>query len=398
MRVNYAEAMYGEEEIEAVIDVLRNKSLTLMDGPSVKALEVQVAALFGKNYGLMANSGSSANTLAVASLGLEAGDEVIIPALTFSTTVAPLVHQNLVPAFVDVESDTYVIDPDQIERMITPKTQAMIISNLIDNLADWETVKDVADRYGLKTIEDSADTLGSLYKGRPTGTHSDIVTTSFYASHVITGAGFGGMACFNDQAAYNKAKQLRGWGRGSSLLGESESIENRFNVAVDGIDYDSKFVFDDIGYNFLPTEISAAFALEQLKRLDEYGQRRLENFTALVAFFADFEDWFILPRQQPDTRSYWLAVPLIVRPEAPFSRRDLQVYFESRDIQTRTIFTGNILRQEGFSDIPHKADPAGYPNADRVMEGGLLLGCHQGMTQAHLDRIAAVFTEFAKQY
>jgi CDP-6-deoxy-D-xylo-4-hexulose-3-dehydrase len=398
VRVNYAEAMYGEEEIEAVIDVLRNKSLTLMDGPSVKALEVQVAALFGKNYGLMANSGSSANTLAVASLGLEAGDEVIIPALTFSTTVAPLVHQNLVPAFVDVESDTYVIDPDQIERMITPKTQAMIISNLIDNLADWETVKDVADRYGLKTIEDSADTLGSLYKGRPTGTHSDIVTTSFYASHVITGAGFGGMACFNDQAAYNKAKQLRGWGRGSSLLGESESIENRFNVAVDGIDYDSKFVFDDIGYNFLPTEISAAFALEQLKRLDEYGQRRLENFTALVAFFADFEDWFILPRQQPDTRSYWLAVPLIVRPEAPFSRRDLQVYFESRDIQTRTIFTGNILRQEGFSDIPHKADPAGYPNADRVMEGGLLLGCHQGMTQAHLDRIAAVFTEFAKQY
>jgi CDP-6-deoxy-D-xylo-4-hexulose-3-dehydrase len=398
VRVNYAEAMYGEEEIETVIDVLRNKSLTLMDGPSVKALEVQVAALFGKNYGLMANSGSSANTVAVVSLGLEAGDEVIIPALTFSTTVAPLVHQNLVPAFVDVESDTYVIDPDQIERMITPKTQAMIISNLIDNLADWETVKDVADRYGLKTIEDSADTLGSLYKGRPTGTHSDIVTTSFYASHVITGAGFGGMACFNDQAAYNKAKQLRGWGRGSSLLGESESIENRFNVAVDGIDYDSKFVFDDIGYNFLPTEISAAFALEQLKRLDEYGQRRLENFTALVAFFADFEDWFILPRQQPDTRSYWLAVPLIVRPEAPFSRRDLQVYFESRDIQTRTIFTGNILRQEGFSDIPHKADPAGYPNADRVMEGGLLLGCHQGMTQAHLDRIAAVFTEFAKQY
>ena len=201
MCVNYAEAMYGEEEIETVIDVLRNKSLTLMDGPSVKALEVQVAALFGKNYGLMANSGSSANTVAVVSLGLEAGDEVIIPALTFSTTVAPLVHQNLVPAFVDVESDTYVIDPDQIERMITPKTQAMIIPNLIGNLADWETVKDVADRYGLKTIEDSADTLGSLYKGRPTGTHSDIATTSFYASHVITGAGFGGMACFNDQAA-----------------------------------------------------------------------------------------------------------------------------------------------------------------------------------------------------
>lgn len=313
MRVNYAEAIYGEEEIEAVIDVLRNKSLTLMDGPSVKALEEQVAALFGKKYGLMVNSGSSANTLAIASLGLEAGDEVITPALTFSTTVAPLVQQNLVPAFVDVEPDTYVIDPDQIERMITPKTRAIVIPNLIGNLANWAKVKEFANRHGLKTIEDSADTIGSLYKGQPTGGLSDIATTSFYASHVITAAGFGGMACFDEEDSYNRAKQLRGWGRGSSLFGESESIENRFNIAVDGIDYDSKFVFNDIGYNFLPSEISAAFALEQLKRLDEFGQRRIDNFAALAAFFADFEDWFVLPRQQPDTRTYWLALQLIVR-------------------------------------------------------------------------------------
>lgn len=398
MRVFYAEAVYGEEEIEAVVKVLRNKSLTLMDGPSVKTFEARVAEIFGKKYGLMVNSGSSANTLAIASLELKKGDEVITPALTFSTTVAPILQQNLIPAFVDAEPDTYVIDPDQIERMITPKTRAMIIPNLIGNLANWERIKEIADKHDLKTIEDSADTIGSLYKGQPTGEYSDVATTSFYASHVMTGAGFGGMVCFNNEKTYNKAKQLRGWGRRSSLVGESEAIEDRFNIKVDGVEYDSKFVFDDVGYNFMPSEISAAFGLVQLDRLNDYGGRREYNFNALRSFFAEYEKWFILPRQQSETKTYWLAVPLIVRPDAPFTRRELQVHFESNDVQTRTVFTGNILRQTGFSGIPHKADPAGYPNADRVMEGGILLGCHQGMDQPQVERICDVFKSLAQQY
>ena len=398
MRVFYAEAVYGEEEIEAVIQVLRSKSLALMDGPSVKTFESRVSELFGKQYGLMVNSGSSANTLAVASLGLERGAEVITPALTFSTTVAPLVQQGLVPVFVDVEPDSYVIDPDRIEALIGPKTRAMIIPNLIGNIAAWGPLKTLADKHGLKTIEDSADTIGSLYEDRPTGERSDIATTSFYASHVVTGAGFGGLVCFNDDEIYRKAKQLRGWGRSSSLVGESEAIEDRFNVAVDGIAYDSKFVFGDVGYNFLPSEISAAFGLIQLDRLDDYGARRQRNFQYLRDFFAAHEEWFVLPRQQPNTRTYWLALPLIVRPEAPFTRRDLQIHFERNQIQTRTVFTGNILRQPGFSDIPHRADPNGYPNADRVMEGGILLGCHQGMDQQQLGYVCDVFRSFADRY
>jgi CDP-4-dehydro-6-deoxyglucose reductase, E1 len=398
VRVFYAEAVYGEEEIEAVIDVLRNKSLTLMGGPSVQTFEARVAEIFGKKYGLMVNSGSSANTLAIASLGLEKGDEVITPTLTFATTVAPILQLDLIPSFVDVEPDTYVIDPDQIERMVTPKTRAMVIPNLIGNLANWAKMKEIADKYGLKTIEDSADTIGSLYKGQPTGGYSDIATTSFYASHIITAAGFGGMVCFNDDKMYNRAKQLRGWGRSSSLVGESESIDDRFNISVDGIEYDSKFVFGDVGYNFLPSEISAAFGLVQLDRLNDYGGRRERNFNALRSFFANYEKWFILPRQQSESKTYWLALPLIVRPNAPFTRRELQVHFESNDVQTRTVFTGNILRQTGFAGVPHKADPAGYPNADQVMEGGILLGCHQGMDQPQVERICDVFKSLAQQY
>jgi CDP-6-deoxy-D-xylo-4-hexulose-3-dehydrase len=398
VRVFYAQAVYGEEEIEAVTSVLRSNSLALMDGPKVHEFEARVAETFGKSKGLMVNSGSSANALAIAALGLAAGDEVITPALTFSTTVAPLVQQGLIPVFVDVEPDTYVIDPDRIEAMIGPKTRALMIPNLIGNLADWNTLKRIAEKHGLSTIEDSADTIGSLLDGAPTGSQSHIATTSFYASHVMTGAGFGGMVCFNDDDLYNRAKQLRGWGRSSSLVGESEAIEDRFNVQVDGIEYDAKFVFGDVGYNFLPSEISAAFGLVQLDRLPDYGARRQRHFSELTAFFANYEDWFVLPRQQPNTETYWLAVPLIVRDGAPFTRRDLQVHFEANEIQSRTVFTGNILRQPGFAGVNHRADPEGFPNADRVMEGGILLGCHQGMDEDQLGYMCDVFRKFAGQF
>ena len=398
MRVLYAEAVYGEEEIEAVTKVLRDNPHHLIDGPLVKQFERHVSALFGKPLGLMVNSGSSANTLAIASLGLEPGTEVITPALTFSTTVAPLVQQGLIPAFVDVEPDTYVIDPDQIEPMIGPRTRAMIIPNLIGNIADWAKIAQIAEKFGLTVIEDSADTIGSLYNGKTTGEYSRIATSSFYASHIVTAAGFGGMVCFKDQATYRKAKQLRGWGRSSSLCDESEATNDRFNIVIDGVEYDSKFVFGDIGYNFLPSEISAAFGLIQLERLDDYGARRERHFQHLRVFFSQYEDWFILPRQQSETRTYWLALPLIVRPQAPFTRRELQIHFESNGIQTRTVFTGNILRQPGFDRIAHKADAAGYPNADRVMAGGILLGCHQGMDQAQLGHVCDVFRSFAESH
>jgi CDP-6-deoxy-D-xylo-4-hexulose-3-dehydrase len=397
-KVLYAEAVYDEPEIEAVINVLRNHRHTLMAGPAVREFECKIAALFGKQCGLMVNSGSSANLLAIASLELPTGCEVITPALTFSTTVAPLIQCGLVPAFIDVEPDTYVVDIEQIESMVGPNTRALMIPNLIGNIPDWASIRDIANRHNLIVIEDSADTVGAQYDGEPTGRMTDISTTSFYASHVITAGGFGGMVCTNDVERARRALLLRGWGRSSALTGESEGVEDRFNVDVDGIPYDSKFIFAALGFNFLPSEIGAAFGLAQYRNLEPFIQTRIDNFTRLLGFFANYDRWFILPRQNSRVRTGWLAFPLIVRPDAPFHRRDLQIHFERRDIQTRTVFTGNILRQPGFGKIVRKERKGGYPNADAVMRGGLLVGCHQGLGPDDVDHLCSVFSDFAKKF
>ena len=394
-RVLYAEAVYDEREIDAVVQTLKERRHQLMNGPAVIEFEGRIAALVGKKYGVMTNSGSSALTLALAAVNLPRGSEVITPACTFATTVASIVQQNLVPAFVDVGVDTFQIDPEKIEALITPNTKAMMVPNLIGTLADWPRLRAIADAHRLHLIEDSADTVGSLIGGVPTGTLSDTATTSFYASHVITCCGFGGMVSFSDPDLAHRAQLLRGWGRSSAQTGESESVGERFNGSVDGIDYDAKFIFDGIGYNFLPSEVGAAFGLEQLKKLDDYINIRIRNFTKLRAFFEQYEQWFVLPRQAPNTRTAWLAIPLIVRDGAPFTRRDLQVHFETAGVQTRPIFSGNILRHRGFAGIPHTASPEGYPNADQVMRGGILLGCHQGMTKADTGYICDVFRQLA---
>lgn len=396
MRVPYAQAVYGQEEIDAVVEVLVGSPLSLMNGDSVREFERRVAQLFGKGDGVMVNSGSSANLLALAALRLPEASEIVTPALNFATTVAPIVQLGHVPAFVDVEPDTFNVDVDGVEAMIGRKTAALMIPNLIGNLPDWGRLREIADEHGLAVIEDSADTLGSLYRGAPTGTLSDISTTSFYASHVVTAAGFGGMVCSSDPEMVRAALLLRGWGRQSSLLGESEQPEDRFEVSVDGIPYDSKFVFSEVGYNFLPSEIAAAFGLVQLKRLDDYVAQRIANFASLLEFFSGFSEWFTLPRQQVDSTTGWLAFPMVIKPSAPFSRRDLQIHFEKEGIQTRTVFTGNILRQPGFVGIPRVESPEGYPNADAVMTGGILIGCHGALGPEHIEYVRQVFSGFVE--
>ncbi len=341
-----------------------------MCGKLVHKFEERVSDLFAKHVGLMVNSGSSANTLAVALLDLPRGSEVITPALNWATTVAPIVQHGLVPVFVDVEPDTYTIDATKAEERIGPQTRAIIVPDLIGNLADWVVLRKIADEHGLVVIEDSCDTLGSLFRGKSPGVYSHIVTTSFYGSHIITCAGFGGMICLDDESLEKRGRLLRGWGRRSTLRGVTKDFAGRFDSLVDGIPYDDNYVFDAIGYNFLPSEIGAAFGLVQLDRLETFIELRLRNFAELVKFFAQYEELFILPRQRPDTRTAWLAFPLVVRDSAPFTRTDLQIYFEQNGIQTRTVFAGNVLRQPGFKDIPRRDDPRGYPHADQITRGG----------------------------
>ncbi|WBU62711.1 DegT/DnrJ/EryC1/StrS family aminotransferase [Paracoccus aerodenitrificans] len=396
MRVNYGQTVHGEEEIEAVVSVLR--SSTQM-GRHVREMQEKVAALFEKSHGIMVNSGSSANFIAVALLDLPAGSEVITPALTFATTVAPIVQHGLVPTFIDVADGTYNVDAAQIEAMIGPDTRAIMIPSLIGNLPDWPRIREIAEAHNLAVIEDSADTLGATIGGQSTGVNAQISTTSFYGSHVINGAGNGGMLCVDDDDMARQALLLRSWGRTSSLYQEgSEAIENRFNVDLDGISYDAKFLFEKLGYNLEPSEISAAFGLVQLDKLDGNITAREQNFAQHLAFFGEYKDWFILPRQLPDSRTGWLAFPLTIREDAPFCRRDMQIFLERREIQTRPVFTGNILRQPAMKSVSSRTRPDGYPVADAVMRGGILLACHHGLTQEQIDFMHESFRDFAAQY
>ncbi|KTC84672.1 MULTISPECIES: DegT/DnrJ/EryC1/StrS family aminotransferase [Legionella] len=395
IHVPYGKTVHGEEEIEAVVSVLRTSTQM---GKHVREMEEKVATLFSKKHGIMVNSGSSANYLAIEILGLPAGSEVITPTLTFSTTVAPLIRNGLIPAFVDVEEGTFNIDANQVEAMITPKTRAMMIPNLLGNLPNWKMLRDLADKYNLIIIEDSADTLGATIGGSSVGRFSDISTTSFYGSHVVNCAGNGGMLCVNEDTLASRAKLLRSWGRSSSLFVESEAIENRFNIQVDGIDYDAKFVFEALGYNLEPSEMGAAFGLVQLSKLDQNINARDHAFQLHTEFFSRYKEWFILPKQLPNSHTGWLAFPLTIKDSAPFSRKELQIFLEKRNIQTRTVFTGNILRQPGFSNIERRESAAGYPNADRVMRGGILLGCHHGLTPEMMDHIHQSFEQFAKTH
>jgi CDP-6-deoxy-D-xylo-4-hexulose-3-dehydrase len=395
VRVPYGMTSHGEKEIEAVVRALRNSTQM---GDHVREFENRISLKFQKNYGVMVNSGSSALQLAVEILDIKKGAEVITPALTFATTVGSILKNSLTPSFVDVGEGSYNINPIKVEQSITSKTRAMVIPNLIGNLADWKVLRKIADKYNLLVVEDSADTLGGTIGGVSSGSYSDISITSFYGSHVINCAGNGGMLCMNSSKHRDRAKLLRSWGRQSSLYDESEAIENRFNVYLDEIRYDAKFVFSAVGYNYEPSEIGASFGLVQLENLDSNIEQRVLNFNAMSAYFSTFEDWFILPKQLENSTTGWLAYPLTIREESPFTRTEMQIFLEKRNIQTRVVFTGNILRQPGFSDISCKKTKEGYPEADNVTRGGLLLACHHALNDEMKRHLYESLDLFFKQF
>ena len=396
MKVYYGKAVYNNREIAASMSVLKNKSLTLIDGPSVKELEKKISKIFGKKFGLMVNSGSSANLLAIASFDFKKGSEIITPTLTFSTTVAPIIQLGFVPHFIDVEKFSFVANIKQIESAINKKTVAIMIPNLIGNVPYWPAIYKIAKKYKLKVIEDSADTIGYKYKNKNFGKYSDIVTNSMYASHIITGAGSGGMVCFNDKKTYDRAKLLRGWGRSSAVFNESEGIQKRFNTKVDNIPYDGKYIFAALGYNFLPSELSAAFALVQLDKLNENIRIREKNFLKLRNYFSKFPHLFNLPEQDKSLKTPWLAYPVLVKDGLNFERRELQIFLEKKGIQTRSIFTGNILRQPIMKNQNYKKTKKAEINSNIVMKNGMLLGCHHGMTIKQLDYMIFSMNNFLR--
>ncbi len=391
--VAYAKTVYGQKEIDAVVRCL--KEGTQM-GKYAREFEAKIAQLFEKKHCLYVNSGSSALYIGMESFDFPRGSEVITPALTFSTTVGCIVKAGLVPVFVDVGVSNYCIDPAKIEEMVSSKTVAILAPNLIGNVCEWDKISEIARKHGLKIIEDSADTLGATLNGKSSGSWSDMSITSFYGSHIINCAGNGGALCINDSEHLRRAKLLRSWGRSSSIFDEkSEAIENRFNVDIDGINYDAKFVFETIGYNLEGSEIGAAFGLEQLNDLDNNIETRRKNYQTQINFFKKYEEFFTLPEETKGVRTGWLAFPVIVKNSAPFERKDFQIFLEKRNVQTRVVFTGNITRQPGFKNLEMRKS-ANLQNADNIMRGGVLLACHHGLNAEMIAHMHATISEFIK--
>lgn len=395
-QIAYAKTVYGQAEIDAVVKCL---SESTQMGNYSRKFEKKIADLFDKKHCLYVNSGSSALFIGIEAFEFPVGSEVITPALTFSTSVGCLVKNNLVPVFVDVEPLTYNIDATQIEPQITNKTVAILAPNLMGNLCDWPTIRKIADKYNLIVIEDSADTLGATINNNTSGFYSDMSITSFYGSHIINCAGNGGALAINDNEVMKRAKLLRSWGRSSSLFDDkSEAIENRFNVNLEGIEYDAKFVFEAIGYNLEGNEVGAAFGLAQLEKLDLNIKARQINLQKQCDFFSNYSEYFSNPQENADCKTAWLAFPLLIKENAPFTRKEMQIFLEKRNIQTRVVFTGNILRQPMMKGVDHRVLDVGYPNADRVMQQGILLPIHHGLTDAMFERFQSVIEEFITQY
>jgi CDP-4-dehydro-6-deoxyglucose reductase, E1 len=392
--ISYGKNVYNNDEIGAVLNTL--KKSTQM-GKSVLEFESKISKMFGKKYGLMVNSGSSALILALKALSIKEGSEVITPCLNFGTTVSSILLNNLVPILVDVNVQTLQIDIGLIEKKISKKTKAILVPNLIGNIPDWKRLKQIAKKNKLFLIEDSADTLGAKIDNKPTGLYSDISITSFYGSHVISCAGNGGMLLTNNKQIFTKSKVLRSWGRLSSLLKDSENINKRLGIKLKGFDYDKKFVFSEIGYNFEPSEIGASFGLVQLKKFNAFSKLRNKNFNYHVNFFKKIKKYFLIPEVNKNVKTNFLAYPIIINSNKDFNRKELQIFLEKNNIQTRPIFSGNILRHPAFEGIISKKNKLNqFKSADYIMKNGILIGCHQGLKKKEIQYIHTTIVKFLK--
>ncbi|MHB8465361.1 MAG: DegT/DnrJ/EryC1/StrS family aminotransferase [Acidimicrobiales bacterium] len=396
-RIEYAGSVHGDAEIEAVVEVLRGGATALRIGRHVKEMERLVAETFGKRRGVMCNSGSSALYLAVELLDLVPGDEVVTASVTFSTDVAPLVRAGVVPSFVDVTADTYQIDVERIEDAIGPRTKAILAPNLIGNCPDWDRIRAIADAHGLRVVEDSCDCLGATLRGTPTGTRSDISLTSFALSHIITAAGTGGMVLLDDDELVDRCLLLRRWGRRSEVkLFGSKRGDTRFFSAIDGFEYDDLFIFDEVGWNFEPSELSAAFGVVQMGKLGTNLARRRRNAALLSAYFDSHADAFVVPTITPDVQTAWHMFPIQIRPGSGIRRSDFQAHMERHGVDTRMVWTGNVTRQPAFKGVPMRVPPDGLPNADAVMETGLILPCNHAIDDDGIAYICETVDAFIR--
>jgi CDP-6-deoxy-D-xylo-4-hexulose-3-dehydrase len=403
-RVHYASRVYDEQELMAAVDACLD--FWLSAGPNAAAFERRLAEYVGVRRGLAVNSGSSANLIAVSTLlsrrverPLEPGDEVITPAAAFPTTVAPIVQSGLVPVLVDCEMGTYNLDPEQLEPALSERTRALFFAHTLGNPVDMEGVMAFARAHDLYVIEDACDALGSTYDGRMVGSFGDLATFSFYPAHHIT-TGEGGAVLTDSAKLARIAQSMRDWGRDCHCTHESPpegACGRRFEWQIPGIDepYDHRYLYSEIGYNLKMTDIQASIGLMQLAKLPDFVTARKRNFARLYETLKPYEEFLILPTWSERADPSWFAFPLSVRSGAPFTRRDLTDWLEGRNIETRFLFAGNIIRQPGYRHIRHRT-VGDLPNSDLVMRSTFFFGVYPGLDEARLAYMLETFEGFFK--
>ena len=387
-------ASYGAEEVNEVIDSLLSTQVTM--GEKVKKFESLWAEYLGVRNAIMVNSGSSANLIAASVLSnpefpnrIEPGDEVIVPAIAWSTTYYPLVNIGAVPVFVDVEMETFTIDVEAAERAISPRTRAIVPVHLLGNPCDMKGLLDLANRHNLFVLEDACEAHGAQFNGKKVGSIGHIGSFSFYFSHHISTVE-GGMVVTSDDRIADLARILRahGWQR-----------DVRKKIKQTNSLIDERFLFINLGYNLRPMEFQGAFGIHQIKKIEDFIQRRRENAQYWNSALSKHSDWlsFCRGRETCDSRSVWFGYPITIKTTAPFSREELVRFLANKGVETRPIMAGNFCEQPAIHLFPHKVSGP-LKNTDFIMRRSFFVGNYPGLNKSDLSYLVTCVDEFMEQW
>lgn len=393
--VNYAGRIFDEKEMVAAVDSILDFWLTIKDYD--KKFNNDFSKYLNVKNSLLVNSGSSANLVAISALcsnqlknKLKYGNEVITPAMTFSTTANPIIQNGLVPVFVDSELESYNINTDELEKALSEKTRAIMIPHVLGIPCKMDVIMEFARKHNLFVIEDTCDALDSKYDGKYCGTIGDIGTYSFYAAHHIA-MGEGGAIVTNNDELYTITKSLRDWGRFSDYEEKFLNLDERFKHKIENLNYDIRYYFVNIGYNLKPLDIQAAIGLEQLKKLPSFTEARKRNFQILTKELSKYDE-LIMPKAPEKADTSWFALPITLNTEK-FTRLELVNFLEQNKIQTRYAFTGNILKQPAYQDIKYR-QIGNLKNSNRILRDSFFIGLYSGINKEKTDYILEKFDEF----
>ena len=384
--------VFGEEELSAAVEASLDFWLT--SGPYTEKFESRLAKRVGMRHAFMVNSGSSANLLALTSLmspklgdrALRAGDEVLTVASGFPTTVSPILQNNLLPVYVDIDLETYVANDNAIQEAIGPKTKAIMMAHTLGNPFNLDLIEKIAKENSLWVIEDSCDALGGTFRGRNLGSFGDLSTFSFYPAHHIT-TGEGGAVLANKVLLKPILESVRDWGRDCWCApGCDNTCLKRFEWQLGDLPpgYDHKYTYSHIGYNLKSGDIQAAIGLAQLNRLDSFIALRRRNWSYLKSGLSDLGDYLILPRALENSDPSWFGFAITIKKESPKTRNEIVKELDQRKIATRLLFGGNLLRQPAFADTPRRVHGQ-LLNSDIVMADALWIGVWPGITLQMMD-------------